>query len=46
MKIVFMGTPEYAVGALEALWKAGHDIRAVVTQPDKDVYKRQGYRSG
>ena len=35
MKIVFMGTPEYAVGALEALWKAGHDIRAVVTQPDK-----------
>lgn len=35
MKVVFMGTPEYAVGALEALWKAGHDIRAVVTQPDK-----------
>ncbi len=35
MKIVFMGTPDFAVGALEALIKAGHEIRAVVTQPDK-----------
>lgn len=35
MKIVFMGTPDFAVGALDALCKAGHEIVAVVTQPDK-----------
>lgn len=35
MKIVFMGTPDFAVGALEALIKDGHEITAVVTQPDK-----------
>ena len=35
MKIVFMGTPDFAVGALEALVEAGHDVAAVVTQPDK-----------
>ncbi|MBQ4537191.1 MAG: methionyl-tRNA formyltransferase [Lachnospiraceae bacterium] len=35
MKIVFMGTPDFAVGALEALMEAGHEITAVVTQPDK-----------
>lgn len=35
MKIVFMGTPDYAVGALEALLAAGHQITAAVTQPDK-----------
>lgn len=35
MKIVYMGTPDFAVGALDALYRAGHDIVAVVTQPDK-----------
>lgn len=35
MKIVFMGTPDFAAGALEALVKAGHEVTAVVTQPDK-----------
>lgn len=35
MKIVFMGTPDFAVGALEALLRAGHEVSAVVTQPDK-----------
>lgn len=35
MKIVFMGTPDFAVGALEALIADGHEITAVVTQPDK-----------
>lgn len=35
MKIVYMGTPDFSVGALEALVKAGHEITAVVTQPDK-----------
>lgn len=35
MKIVYMGTPDFSVGALEALIEAGHQIVAVVTQPDK-----------
>ncbi len=35
MKIVFMGTPDFAAGALEALIKSGHEITAVVTQPDR-----------
>lgn len=35
MKIIFMGTPDYAAGALKALIDAGHEITAVVTQPDK-----------
>lgn len=35
MKIVYMGTPDFAVGALEALIQAGHEVTAVVTQPDK-----------
>lgn len=35
MKIVYMGTPDFAVGPLEALLTAGHSISAVVTQPDK-----------
>ncbi len=35
MKIVFMGTPDFAKGALEALIAAGHEITAVITQPDK-----------
>lgn len=35
MKIVFMGTPDYAAAALEALIRAGHEITAAVTQPDK-----------
>ncbi|MBQ8591918.1 MAG: methionyl-tRNA formyltransferase [Lachnospiraceae bacterium] len=35
MKIVFMGTPDFAVDALEAIIQAGHEITCVVTQPDK-----------
>lgn len=35
MKIVFMGTPEFSVETLEKLIEAGHEILAVVTQPDK-----------
>lgn len=35
MKVVFMGTPDFAVGALEEIIKAGHEVAAVVTQPDK-----------
>lgn len=35
MKIVFMGTPDFAVGVLDALVKAGHDIVLAVSQEDK-----------
>lgn len=35
MKIVFMGTPDFARESLEALNKVGHEIVAVVTNPDK-----------
>ena len=35
MRIVFMGTPDFAVPSLEALLKAGHDVIAVYCQPDK-----------
>lgn len=35
MKIVFMGTPEFAAGALTKIYEAGHEITLVVTQPDK-----------
>lgn len=35
MRVVFMGTPDFSVGTLEALVAAGHEIVGVVTQPDK-----------
>lgn len=35
MKIVYMGTPDFAVLPLEALYSDGHEIALVVTQPDK-----------
>lgn len=35
MKVVFMGTPDFAVGTLEAIIEAGHEVALVVTQPDK-----------
>jgi methionyl-tRNA formyltransferase len=35
MRIVFMGTPEFAVPSLQAVVKSGHEVVLVVTQPDK-----------
>ena len=35
MKVVFMGTPDFAVPVLDAILKAGHEVGYVVTQPDK-----------
>ena len=35
MKLLFMGTPDFAVFSLDALCRAGHEIVGVVTQPDK-----------
>ena len=42
MKLLFMGTPDFAVFSLRALHEAGHEIVAVVTQPDKP--KGRGYQ--
>ena len=35
MRVVFMGTPDFAVGTLEAICDAGYEVAGVVTQPDK-----------
>ena len=35
MKVIFMGTPDFSVGTLEALLEAGHEVVLAVTQPDK-----------
>lgn len=35
MKIIYMGTPDFSVAPLEAIIRAGHEVTAVVTQPDK-----------
>lgn len=41
MRIIFMGTPDYAVPVLKAAVEAGHEIVAVYTQPDKPVGRKQ-----
>ena len=41
MRIVFMGTPDFAVPSLEALVKAGHEVAGVFSQPDKPVGRHQ-----
>ena len=41
MKIVFMGTPDYAVKTLEAIINAGHTVSAVFAQPDKPVGRKR-----
>ena len=42
MKILFMGTPEFAVASLKALVEAGHEVCGVFTQPDKP--KNRGHK--
>ena len=42
MRILYMGTPDFAVAPLEALCAAGHEICAVLTQPDKPTGR--GYK--
>ena len=41
MKLVFMGTPDFAVPCLEELIKAGHEIVGVFTQPDKPIGRKR-----
>ena len=35
MRIVFLGTPDFAVPTLDRVFQAGHEVAAVVTQPDR-----------
>ena len=35
LRVVFMGTPEFAVPSLEGLLEAGHDVVLVCSQPDR-----------
>lgn len=37
MRVIFMGTPDFAVATLEEIIKAGHEVVLVVSQPDKAV---------
>ena len=41
MKLIFMGTPDFAVPSLERLLADGHTVSLVVTQPDKPVGRKQ-----
>ena len=41
MRIVFMGTPEFAVASLDALLESGSEIVGVVTAPDKPAGRGQ-----
>jgi methionyl-tRNA formyltransferase len=41
MRIAFAGTPEFAAVALEAILAAGHDVRLVLTQPDRPAGRGQ-----
>jgi len=43
MRVVFMGTPDFAVPSLKALVEDGHDVRAVVTQPDRPKGRGKKY---
>lgn len=43
-RVVFMGTPAFAVGSLQVLIDAGHELLAVVTQPDKPAGRGQRIR--
>src|SRR4051812_40269543 len=44
MRIIFMGTPEFAVPTLDALHQAGHDIVAVYTQPPRPAGRGKAER--
>lgn len=41
MKIIFMGTPDFAVASLQALIDSDNDVFAVFTQPDKPLGRKQ-----
>ncbi|WP_041252037.1 methionyl-tRNA formyltransferase [Flavobacterium indicum] len=41
LKIIFMGTPDFAVGILDRIYTAGYEIAAVITAPDKPAGRGQ-----
>jgi methionyl-tRNA formyltransferase len=41
LRIIFMGTPDFAVGILDQIYKTGYDIAAVITAPDKPAGRGQ-----
>ncbi len=45
MRVVFLGTPHFSVPTLDALHRAGHELCAVVAQPDKPVGRGQAMAS-
>ena len=45
MRIIFMGTPDFATGTLQALYDAGHEIVLAVTQPDKPAGRGKNLQS-
>ena len=45
MRVVFMGTPPFAVPSLDALSRAGHEVLAVVAQPDRPAGRGQALRA-
>jgi methionyl-tRNA formyltransferase len=45
MRVVFLGTPAFAVPSLDALARAGHEIAAVVAQPDRPAGRGQALRA-
>ena len=46
MRIIFMGTPDFSVGTLEALVEAGHEVCLVGSQPDKPTSERDAANPG
>jgi methionyl-tRNA formyltransferase len=44
MRVVFLGTPEFAVPTVEALSRAGHELAAVVAQPDRPAGRGQALK--
>ena len=45
MKVLFWGTPDFALPTLRALWEEGHEIVGVVTQPDKPAGRGRSLRA-
>jgi methionyl-tRNA formyltransferase len=45
MRVIFMGTPDFAVPCLDAIVAAGHEVLCVVAQPDKPKGRGQALQS-
>src|SRR5687768_16174864 len=45
MRLVYLGSPQFAVPSLSALLDAGHDVPLVITQPDRPAGRGRGMTS-